>query len=102
MLNTGLTVRDGEAGSHAKRGWERFTDAVIRVVAEQSPRAVFLLWGNPARAKRDLLGPDNTAIESAHPSPLAAYRGFFGSRPFSRCNEALEAGGLPAVEWRLP
>jgi uracil-DNA glycosylase len=102
LLNTGLTVRAGDAGSHAGRGWERFTDAVIRVVVEHSPRAVFILWGNPARAKRDLLGPGNAVIESPHPSPLAAYRGFFGSRPFSRCNAALTEAGLPPINWSLP
>jgi len=99
LLNTGLTVRAHEAGSHANAGWEPFTDRILAAVVEQQPHAVFILWGNAARAKRRLLGATNHVIESAHPSPLSAHRGFFGSRPFSRCNAALAEAGLEPVAW---
>ncbi|NKB89515.1 MAG: uracil-DNA glycosylase [Acidobacteria bacterium] len=101
LLNTCLTVRAHDAGSHAGNGWERFTDTVIETVSERCPDAVFLLWGNPARAKRRLLAPTSAIIESAHPSPLAAYRGFFDSRPFSRCNAALRDAGHAPISWSL-
>ena len=103
MLNTCLTVRSGQAGSHHGKGWERFTDQVLRVVDDKPTRVVFLLWGAPARKKRALIHTDrHVVIESAHPSPLSAHNGFFGSRPFSRTNEALAAAGLPPIDWRLP
>jgi uracil-DNA glycosylase len=98
LLNAALTVRGHAAGSHAASGWHRFTDRLLATVAEQAAPVVFVLWGNAARAKRPLLG-DATVIESAHPSPLAAHRGFFGSRPFSRCNAALAAAGLDPIHW---
>lgn len=109
LLNTCLTVRGGAAGSHQGRGWERFTDEVLRVVAAKQDRVVFVLWGAHARRKRVLIeqgcatdGPidRHVIIESAHPSPLGAYRGFFGSRPFSRANAALVAAGLDPIDWR--
>ncbi len=101
LLNTGLTVRAHAAASHSGAGWERFTDAILTSVATHQPGTVFILWGNAARAKRPLLGPAARVIESPHPSPLSAHRGFVGSRPFSRCNAALEAQGLPPIDWTL-
>ncbi len=100
LLNTVLTVRSGDAHSHARKGWERLTDAILQLVATQT-RAVFVLWGGPARKKRSLLG-DAPVVESAHPSPLSAYRGFFGSRPFSQVNEFLLAQGEPPIDWSAP
>ena len=102
LLNTVLTVRAHAAGSHRGLGWEQLSDAIIRAVSRRPQQAVFLLWGNPAQAKRALIDADRHAvIESAHPSPLSAYRGFFGSRPFSRTNAALQAAGAPSIDWRL-
>lgn len=99
LLNTGLTVRANAANSHAGAGWEPFTDRILRAIAVQRPGAVFILWGNAARAKRRLLEASSQVIESPHPSPLSAYRGFFGSRPFSRCNEALIGSNLEPIDW---
>ena len=102
LLNAILTVRAGEAGSHRSRGWETFTDEVIRVVAAKPERVVFVLWGAFARRKRALIGgPPHVIIESAHPSPLSAHNGFFGSRPFSRANDALREAGREPVRWCL-
>ena len=101
LLNTTLTVRAGEAGSHRKRGWERFTDDILRQLDALPSPMVFLLWGADARKKAVLLhNPDHLIIESEHPSPLSAYRGFFGSRPFSRINDYLTAHGLNGIDWR--
>ncbi len=103
LLNTTLTVREGEAGSHAGQGWETFTDAVIERVNELGHRVVFVLWGSHARRKRALVtGRQHMVIESAHPSPLSAHRGFLGSRPFSRVNAALTDAGAEPVDWSLP
>jgi uracil-DNA glycosylase len=103
LLNTCLTVRSGQAGSHHGKGWEIFTDEVLRVVDGKDQRVVFVLWGSPARKKKALVrNAHHVVIESAHPSPLSAHNGFFGSRPFSRTNEALVQAGLPAIDWRLP
>lgn len=103
LLNTCLTVRGGAAGSHHGKGWERFTDRVIGVVDGLPHPVVFILWGAPARKKRALLNTSRHAIvESPHPSPLSAHQGFFGTRPFSRANVALEAAGLPPIDWQLP
>ena len=100
LLNATLTVRAGQAGSHQGRGWETFTDQVIRVVSDKPDPVVFMLWGNSARRKRTLIDTTrHTVIESAHPSPLSAHNGFFGSRPFSRANDALAAAGRPLVDW---
>jgi uracil-DNA glycosylase len=102
LLNTTLTVRGGAAGSHQKRGWETFTDQVIRVVNAKRESVVFILWGSSARRKRELIDTDrHTIIESVHPSPLSAHNGFFGSRPFSRTNAALVAAGRDPVDWNL-
>jgi uracil-DNA glycosylase len=103
LLNTTLTVRAGAAASHQKHGWETFTDQVIRAVDAKPERVVFVLWGAAARAKRTLIDTGrHVIIESAHPSPLSARNGFFGSRPFSRTNDALVAAGRDPVDWRLP
>lgn len=102
LLNAVLTVRAHSAGSHRNRGWETFTDRVIEIVADKPETVVFILWGNYARAKRTLI--DTTrhhVIESPHPSPLSASRGFFGSRPFSRANAALVAAGREPIDWCL-
>jgi uracil-DNA glycosylase len=103
LLNAVLTVRESEPNSHAGEGWEEFTDAVIRAVNAKPEPVVFLLWGNYARKKRKLVDTNrHVVIESAHPSPLSAKSGFFGSRPFSRINEALSRHGQPPIDWRLP
>lgn len=102
LLNTTLTVRAHQAGSHQGHGWERFTDEVIRTVNGRPETVVFVLWGAAARKKRALVDTErHVVIESPHPSPLSAHRGFFGSRPFSRANEALVAAGREPVDWDL-
>jgi uracil-DNA glycosylase len=102
LLNAVLTVRESQPNSHAGQGWEAFTDAVIRAVSARSEPTVFLLWGNYARKKKKLIDLDrHELVESAHPSPLSAASGFFGSRPFSRINEALMARGQPPIDWSL-
>ncbi|TXH62060.1 MAG: uracil-DNA glycosylase [Thiothrix sp.] len=102
LLNTVLTVEAGKAGSHQKRGWELFTDQVIRAVSAQTQPVVFMLWGKPAQTKATLIDPSrHCIISSAHPSPLSAHRGFFGSRPFSRANTFLQAQGRAPVDWLL-
>jgi uracil-DNA glycosylase len=103
LLNATLTVRARQAASHQGKGWETFTDAVIRAVDAKPERVVFILWGASARKKKGLVDQTkHTVIESAHPSPLSAQNGFFGSRPFSRANAALEAAGRDPVDWRIP
>jgi uracil-DNA glycosylase len=103
LLNAVLTVRARAAASHAGKGWETFTDEVIRTVSAKEHRVVFILWGSYARKKKALIDTSrHTVIESAHPSPLSAHNGFFGSRPFSRANAALAEAGLPPIEWCLP
>ena len=103
LLNATLTVRSGQAGSHQGKGWETFTDEVIRAVDAKPEHVVFILWGSYARKKKALVDTSrHTVIESPHPSPLSAHRGFFGSRPFSRANAALEAAGRVPVDWSLP
>ena len=102
LLNTTLTVRGGNAASHQGRGWETFTDEVIGAVSAKDHLVVFILWGSHARRKKQLIDTSrHHVIESAHPSPLSASNGFFGSRPFSRTNAALEAAGLRPIDWRL-
>ena len=102
MLNTVLTVRAHQANSHKDLGWEQFTDAAIRVLAEQDRPMVFVLWGKPAQRKKEMIhNPKHLILESPHPSPLSAYRGFFGSRPFSRINAYLEQNGLEPIDWQI-
>ncbi len=103
LLNATLTVRARTAASHQKKGWETFTDQVLRVVNDKPETVVFLLWGSFARSKKKLIDTSrHVIIESPHPSPLSAHRGFFGSRPFSRANEALVTAGRGAIDWELP
>lgn len=102
LLNATLTVRARQAGSHQGKGWERFTDRVIEVVNDKPERVVFILWGSFARKKKQIVDTSShTIIESAHPSPLSARRGFFGSKPFSRANAALVEAGREPVNWCL-
>ncbi len=102
LLNATLTVRAGQAGSHQGKGWETFTDAVIRTVSDKPDHVVFILWGGYARKKKALIdSARHTIIESPHPSPLSAHNGFFGTRPFSRTNTALEAHGQTTIDWSL-
>ncbi len=103
LLNTVLTVRAHSAGSHQKHGWEEFTDAVIRTVNGFSSPVVFVLWGAPAQKKLPLINIGrHTVLQSAHPSPLSAFRGFFGSKPFSAINRALELTGEPPIDFSGP
>lgn len=103
LLNAVLTVRAHNAGSHRNRGWETFTDQIIRVVNAKEERVVFLLWGAFAQKKKPLIDTErHVIVESPHPSPLSAHRGFFGSRPFSRTNSALTDAGRDAVDWAIP
>lgn len=100
LLNATLTVRAGQAGSHQGKGWETFTDQVIRAVNAKQEHVVFVLWGNTARRKRTEIDTSrHTIVESPHPSPLSAHGGFFGSRPFSRTNAALVAHGQDPIDW---
>ncbi len=102
LLNTVLTVRAHQAHSHRGKGWETFTDAIIEHLGQRSEPIVFVLWGKPAQAKKKLITEDHHVIlEAAHPSPLSAYNGFFGSKPFSRCNQALRAWGQAEIAWAL-
>ncbi len=102
LLNTVMTVRAAEANSHRKQGWETLTDRIIQVVDSLPQSVVFVLWGGPARKKRRLVLADrHLVIESAHPSPLSAYRGFFGSKPFSQVNEFLAANEQAEIDWQV-
>ena len=102
LLNTSLTVREGVAGSHAKKGWEAITDQIIRIVNDNTERCVFILWGAHAQAKKKLITQGHHAVlEAPHPSPLSAYRGFFGSSPFSRTNALLQEAGRAPIDWNL-
>jgi uracil-DNA glycosylase len=102
LLNAVLTVRAHQAGAHANKGWETFTDEVIRTASAKQDCVVFVLWGSYARKKKPLIDLGrHVVIESAHPSPLSAHNGFFGSRPFSKVNEALQAAGRTPIDWRL-
>lgn len=108
LLNTVLTVRAHEPNSHRKKGWETFTDRVIEVLAERDDPLVFVLWGKPAQAKIKLIeqhqaaGAGHEIIAAAHPSPLSAKSGFFGSKPFSKVNDALASWDRPPIDWSLP
>ena len=102
MLNTVLTVRAHQANSHRGIGWEQFTDAVIRAVNAQDRPIVFLLWGRPAQMKKSMLNnPKHLILEAPHPSPLSAYRGFFGCKHFSQTNAFLEKNGLAPIDWQI-
>ena len=102
MLNTVLTVRAHQANSHRGMGWEQFTDAAIRILNAQDRPIVFILWGSPAQKKAQMLNnPKHLILKAPHPSPLSAYRGFFGSRPFSQTNEFLVKNGLEPIDWQI-
>lgn len=102
MLNTVLTVRAHQANSHHDIGWEEFTDAAIRILNEQDRPIVYMLWGSPAQRKASMLNnPKHLILKAPHPSPLSAYRGFFGCRHFSRANEFLRANGLEPIDWQI-
>ena len=102
LLNTVLTVRAHQANSHRGIGWEQFTDAAIQVLNEQDRPIVFLLWGRPAQMKKSMLNnPKHLILEAPHPSPLSAYRGFFGCKHFSKTNEFLVANGLEPIDWQI-
>ena len=103
LLNTTLTVRARQAASHQRKGWETFTDRVLQVVNDKPERVVFILWGAAARKKRSFLDTGRHAvIESPHPSPLSAHKGFFGTKPFSRANQALTEAGRDPIDWCIP
>ena len=102
LLNAVLTVRSGAANSHKGKGWEQFTDAVIRAVNAQDRPVVYLLWGSNARAKKALINnPKHLVLEMVHPSPLSAYNGFFGCGHFKKANVFLEANGLKPIDWQI-
>lgn len=102
LLNTVLTVRAHQANAHQGIGWEQFTDAVICAVNEIDRPVVIFLWGKPAQRKRYMLtNPKHLVLQAPHPSPLSAYRGFFGSRPFSQANEFLKANGIAPIDWQI-
>ena len=102
LLNTVLTVRAGEAGSHRKQGWEELTDFVISSLNKKASPIVFILWGRKAEEKRKLIDENkHFVLTSAHPSPLSAYRGFFGSKPFSKTNKLLADSGQKEINWKL-
>lgn len=102
MINAVLTVRDGNAGSHAKMGWEPFTDKIIEHLNEREKPIVFILWGGYARKKAKMItNPIHLVLEAPHPSPLSSYRGFFGSKPFSKTNEFLIQTGQRPIEWSV-
>ncbi|MCP3772073.1 uracil-DNA glycosylase [Paenibacillus sp. MZ04-78.2] len=103
LLNTVLTVRQGEAHSHKGQGWETFTDRIISLLNEREKPIVFVLWGSPAQQKMQLITERRHCIvRSVHPSPLSAHRGFFGSRPFSQVNDFLRSIGNAEIDWQLP
>jgi len=102
LLNAVLTVEEHKPASHAKKGWETFTDDVIKVINEKKEPVVFILWGAYARNKKSLItNPKHFVIESAHPSPFSARNGFFGSKPFSKTNAFLEKNGISPIDWRI-
>ena len=100
LLNSVLTVRAHQAASHAGRGWEQFTDAVVRIIAERKQELVYMLWGSYAQRKGQMADPSrNLILKSVHPSPLSVYRGFFGCRHFSQANAYLESVGKTPIVW---
>ncbi len=103
LLNTVLTVREHQANSHQGIGWERFTDHIIELLNQREQPMVFILWGRPAQRKQSMItNPNHLVLTSSHPSPLSAYRGFFGSRPFSKVNDFLQKHGIDPIDWQLP
>jgi uracil-DNA glycosylase len=103
LLNAVLTVREAEPNSHKSKGWEKFTDAVIKAVNDKPEHVVFMLWGGYAQKKAKLIDTTrHTVLQAAHPSPLSAHNGFFGSKPYSQINAALEAHGQAPINWQLP
>lgn len=103
LLNTSLTVERGQAGSHAKVGWQFFTDRIIELVSERQQNVVFLLWGSHAQSKQSLIDPTrHLVLKSVHPSPLSAYRGFIGNGHFSRTNQYLTQHGYAPINWQVP
>ncbi|MDW2876288.1 uracil-DNA glycosylase [Cytobacillus sp. T106] len=103
LLNTVLTVREGEAHSHKNKGWETFTNSVIALLNEREKPVVFLLWGKPAQEKAKLIdNPHHIILKSVHPSPLSARRGFFGSHHFSKTNQILKDNGEEEIDWQIP
>lgn len=103
LMNTVLTVREGQPNSHKGKGWEIFTDRVIQLLNEREKPMAFILWGGNARSKKSLItNPAHLILESPHPSPLSAYNGFFGNRHFSRTNEFLVSKGIEPIDWRIP
>ena len=102
LLNTSLTVREADANSHSKIGWEIFTNKIIELLNEREDPVVFILWGNNAKSKEELITNDrHFIIKSFHPSPLSASRGFFGSKPFSRTNKILKSIGKEPIDWQI-
>jgi len=102
MLNTVLTVRAHQANSHKGIGWEEFTNAAIEILNKQDRPIVYILWGAPAQTKKKMLNnPKHLILEAPHPSPLSAYRGFFGSKPFSKTNAFLQENGLEPIDWQI-
>ncbi len=102
LLNTILTVEEGKAASHHGKGWEKFTDKIISIISEHNKHVVFILWGSNAHIKEALIDSKKHCIlKSVHPSPLSSYRGFFGSRPFSKSNSYLKLHGIKPLSWKL-
>ncbi|MBQ6886676.1 MAG: uracil-DNA glycosylase [Lachnospiraceae bacterium] len=102
LLNTVLTVRAHQANSHQGKGWEKFTDAIIQAVNAQDRPVVYMLWGRPAQSKIPMLtNPKHLILKAPHPSPLSAYRGFFGCKHFSQANEFLEKNGMTTIDWQI-
>lgn len=103
LLNTVLTVRAHQANSHRNMGWEKFTDRIIQLLNDRQEPIAFILWGTPARRKKKMItNPRHFIVESAHPSPLSAFNGFFGSKPFSKVNTFLESVGKQPINWQIP
>ena len=102
LLNTVLTVEEGNANSHSKCGWQTFTDNVIKILNNQDQAIAFLLWGKQAELKKELItNPNHLIIESAHPSPFSAYNGFFGTKQFSKTNNFLKKNNIKEIDWRV-
>jgi uracil-DNA glycosylase len=102
LLNSSLTVRQHQAGSHAGQGWETFTDTVVKLISEKKENVVFILWGSPAQKKGQVVDDKkHLVLKAPHPSPLSSYRGFFGCRHFSKTNDYLKLHNLPEINWQL-